>query len=130
MKVSTRIWKWFDLSNGRWTAYSAPNQRIISDAYWSGEPLARISCGRRRYVIQFSAMMQVNETSGNKRPVIMGMLDTYREQVRARRQELGMEMEVDENEGIEAPPVTPEQELKRNISIMNLPEEGAASIVK
>lgn len=129
-KVSTRLWRWFDPTNGRWTPYSTVNNKIINDAYWSGEPLARISCGRRRYVIQFSSMLQVNEGSGNRRPVIMSMLDTYREEVRSRREELGMEMEIDDSIESDIPAANNELESKRNTPIQNLSYEDCASIIK
>lgn len=71
-KVTTRTWKWFDLSTGKWTVYSTVNNRIINDAYWAGESSVRISCTRRRYLITFSCMTQVNEDSDNRRPITMG----------------------------------------------------------
>lgn len=71
-KVTNRTWKWFDLSTGKWTAYSSTNNRIINDAYWAGEPTVRINCSRRRYLITFSCMTQVNEDSDNRRPITMG----------------------------------------------------------
>lgn len=71
-KVTNRTWKWFDLSSGKWTAYSSTNNRIINDAYWAGEPTVRINCSRRRYLITFSCMTQVNEDSDNRRPITMG----------------------------------------------------------
>lgn len=71
-KVTTRMWKWFDLSSGKWNLYSPVNNRIINDAYWAGESSTRVTCNRRRYVISFSSMMQVNEESGNRRPITMG----------------------------------------------------------
>lgn len=129
-KVSTRLWRWFDPASGRWTPYSAANNKIINDAYWSGEALARISCGRRRYVIQFSTMLQVNEGSGNRRPVIMSMLDTYREEVRSRREELGMEMEIDDSIESDIPAANNELESKRNTPIQNLSFDDCASIIR
>lgn len=71
-KITTRAWKWFDLSTGKWTLYSPMNNRIINDAYWAGESSVRISCSRRRYLITFSCMTQVNEDSDNRRPITMG----------------------------------------------------------
>ncbi|KAG6803233.1 E3 ubiquitin-protein ligase HUWE1 isoform X1 [Apis mellifera caucasica] len=71
-KVTTRMWKWFDLSTGKWNLYSPVNNRIINDAYWAGESSTRVTCNRRRYVINFSCMTQVNEETGNRRPITMG----------------------------------------------------------
>lgn len=71
-KVTNRVWKWFDLSTGKWTPYSSVNNRLINDAYWAGESSVRITCSRRRYLITFSCMTQVNEDSDNRRPITMG----------------------------------------------------------
>ncbi|CAK9823562.1 E3 ubiquitin-protein ligase HUWE1, partial [Anthophora retusa] len=71
-KVTTRMWKWFDLSTGKWNMYSPVNNRTINDAYWAGESSVRVTCNRRRYVINFSCMTQMNEESGNRRPITMG----------------------------------------------------------
>ncbi|KZC13383.1 E3 ubiquitin-protein ligase HUWE1 [Dufourea novaeangliae] len=70
-KVTRRVWKWFDLNTGEWTVYSPINNRIINDAYWADEPSVRITCSRRRYLITFSSMTQVNEESDNRRPITM-----------------------------------------------------------
>lgn len=36
-EVTTRIWKWYDLSTAKWNTYSIPNNKIINDAYWNNE---------------------------------------------------------------------------------------------
>ncbi|XP_066587993.1 E3 ubiquitin-protein ligase HUWE1 isoform X2 [Prorops nasuta] len=72
-KVTTRFWKWFDLSTGRWTQYSPMNNRIINDAYWAGEYNVQITCRGRRYLITFTSMTQVNEDTDNRRPISMGL---------------------------------------------------------
>ena len=46
---------------------------VADDAFWSGEPTAKITSSRRKYVIQFGAMVQSNEESGNKRPVMLAL---------------------------------------------------------
>lgn len=58
-QVTSRTWKWFDLTAGRWTPYTQANNKLINDAYWNGEQAIRINCGRRRYTLQFSIMCQV-----------------------------------------------------------------------
>ncbi|XP_014203791.1 E3 ubiquitin-protein ligase HUWE1 isoform X2 [Copidosoma floridanum] len=68
-RVTNGTWKWFDLSSGKWTPYSNSNNRVIDKAYWAGESTVRISCARRRYLITFSCMTQVNEDSDNRRPI-------------------------------------------------------------
>jgi hypothetical protein len=57
-------WKWFDLSNGKWTSYTLPNNKTIDDAFWAGEASVRIQNSRRKYSIQFGTMMQTNEGNG------------------------------------------------------------------
>jgi len=64
-------WKWFDISTGKWTGYGDQQNKIIDDSFWAGDASAKITSGRRKYVIQFSSMVQSNEDSGNKRPVMI-----------------------------------------------------------
>lgn len=64
-KVTTRIWKWYDLSTAKWNAYSAANNKIINDAYWANESSVRITLGRQRYTINFSCMSQVSFLRNN-----------------------------------------------------------------
>lgn len=71
--VTSRIWKWYDVASGKWNAYSISNNKIINDAYWSGDSTVRVSVGRHRYTINFNCMSQVNEETGNHRPVILGL---------------------------------------------------------
>ncbi|XP_076049070.1 HECT, UBA and WWE domain containing E3 ubiquitin protein ligase 1 isoform X2 [Oratosquilla oratoria] len=70
-KVCSHIWKWFDMSTLKWCAYTAGNNKTIDDAYWNGDSSVRIISGRRKYTIQFHSMVQVNEESGNRRPVMV-----------------------------------------------------------
>lgn len=72
-RVTTRTWKWYDVASGKWNAYSVSNNKIIIDAYWSGDASVRVSVGRHRYTINFNCMSQVNEETGNHRPVILGL---------------------------------------------------------
>lgn len=75
MHISTnRVWRWYDLVTGRWTHYSAANNRIINEAYWSGEQSVRVTCGRKRYTITFPNMLQMNDETGNNRPIAMTLL--------------------------------------------------------
>ena len=75
-RVTNRVWKWFDLTTGKWMPYSSSNNRIINEAYWAGENSVRISYSRRRYLITFSCMTQVNEDTDNRRPITMGLKST------------------------------------------------------
>ncbi|KAL6427456.1 hypothetical protein ACFW04_008764 [Cataglyphis niger] len=118
-KVTTRAWKWFDLSTGKWTLYSPMNNRIINDAYWAGESSVRISCSRRRYLITFSCMTQVNEDSDNRRPITMGFkLNTDKED--------GGSSGSDSNMDTDESPI----EEKRNTVIQGLDPSIAPSIVR
>ncbi|XP_011333015.1 E3 ubiquitin-protein ligase HUWE1 isoform X1 [Ooceraea biroi] len=117
-KVTTRTWKWFDLSTGKWTLYSPMNNRIINDAYWAGESSVRISCSRRRYLITFSCMTQVNEDSDNRRPITMGFkLNTDKEDGGS-----GSDSNMDTDES----PI----EEKRNTVVQGLDPSIAPSIVR
>ena len=73
--VCCHNWKWFDLSSGKWCSYAQPNNKTINDAFWAGEASVRIQNGRRKYSIQFGTMMQTNEETGNRRPVMISLLD-------------------------------------------------------
>ncbi|XP_076800643.1 E3 ubiquitin-protein ligase HUWE1-like isoform X1 [Clavelina lepadiformis] len=65
-----REWKWFDDRSGRWCSYSSSNHKSIDDAYVAGMPSVRFTAGRRRYTINFNQLIQFNEESGNRRPVM------------------------------------------------------------
>ncbi|MGH0168919.1 UNVERIFIED_CONTAM: hypothetical protein FKN15_055484 [Acipenser sinensis] len=64
-------WRWFDDRSGRWCSYSAGNNGTIDAAWRSGESSVRFTAGRRRYTVQFNTMVQVNEETGNRRPVML-----------------------------------------------------------
>lgn len=65
------IWKWFDINSGKWCSYSSQNNSAIDTAFWEGESMVRITAGRRRYVINFTAMIQLNEETSNRRPITL-----------------------------------------------------------
>ncbi|XP_071445079.1 E3 ubiquitin-protein ligase HUWE1 isoform X2 [Hetaerina americana] len=72
-KLTRRVWKWYDLGSGRWAYYSPSIDKLINDAYFSGESSVRIVVNRRKYTIQFGSMLQVNDETGNRRPVMMSL---------------------------------------------------------
>ena len=74
--VCSHNWKWFDLSSGKWCSYALPNNKAIDDSFWAGESNVRIQNGRRKYSIQFGTMMQTNEETGNRRPVMISLLES------------------------------------------------------
>ncbi|XP_076261399.1 HECT, UBA and WWE domain containing E3 ubiquitin protein ligase 1 isoform X2 [Rhynchophorus ferrugineus] len=77
MHISTnRVWRWYDLVTAKWSHYSSSNNRIINEAYWSGDQNVRVTCGRKRYTITFSNMLQMNDETGNNRPIAMTLLTT------------------------------------------------------
>ena len=67
-KICAHSWKWFDLSNGKWMAYEAENNKTIDEAFWAGEPSVRINNRRRKYTIWFGNMMQVSLKLSNSKP--------------------------------------------------------------
>ncbi|XP_078001474.1 E3 ubiquitin-protein ligase HUWE1-like [Glandiceps talaboti] len=79
-KVASHTWKWFDDRNGKWCHYSANNNKTIDDAYYAGESSIRFAAGRRRYTVQFNHMVQINEETGNRRPVMLTMPPKEEEQ--------------------------------------------------
>ncbi|KAK6177350.1 hypothetical protein SNE40_015469 [Patella caerulea] len=66
-------WKWFDDGSGRWCKYSQSNNKTIDDAYQNGDINIRFQAGRRRYTVQFGAMVQINEETGNRRPIMLSL---------------------------------------------------------
>ncbi|XP_029463820.1 E3 ubiquitin-protein ligase HUWE1 isoform X4 [Rhinatrema bivittatum] len=74
LHVNANNWRWFDDRSGRWCSYSASNNSTIDTAWKGGEPSVRFTAGRRRYTVQFTTMVQVNEETGNRRPVMLTLL--------------------------------------------------------
>ena len=70
-KVTSQLWTWFDVASGKWGPYTPANNKIIDDAFWSGQNSVRVSASRRRYLVQFTSMIQVNEETGNRRPIML-----------------------------------------------------------
>ncbi|CAD6224794.1 GSCOCG00005556001-RA-CDS [Cotesia congregata] len=118
-KVTNKVWKWFDLSSGKWTAYSPLNNRLINDAYWAGEPSVRINCSRRRYLITFSCMTQVNEDSDNRRPITM---DFKFQNASSDDASSGSDSNMDTEE-------TPSEEKRNNTVVQGLNPIAAPTIV-
>lgn len=116
-KVTNRVWQWFDLATGKWTPYSSANNKIINDAYWNNENSARVTCGRRRYTITFSTMTQMNEESGNNRPVSMTLINCKDDSDKE-------SMDLDDQDELT------ERERRRNIAVEGLSEDCKVVIVK
>ncbi len=76
-KVTSHVWKWFDIVSGKWCPYTASNNKIVDDAFWAGQNSVRVTAGRRRYLLQFSSMIQVNEETGNRRPVMLSLKGNF-----------------------------------------------------
>ncbi|KAM4662647.1 E3 ubiquitin-protein ligase HUWE1 [Discoglossus pictus] len=74
LQSSGNNWRWFDDRSGRWCSYSASNNSTIDTAWKAGETCVRFTAGRRRYTVQFTTMVQVNEETGNRRPVMLTLL--------------------------------------------------------
>nr|CAI5859676.1 unnamed protein product [Callosobruchus analis] len=71
---TTRTWRWYDLVTGKWTHYSTANNKLINEAYWNGEQSIRVTCGRKRYTVTFANMLQMNDETGNNRPITMSLM--------------------------------------------------------
>ena len=69
--VCAGTWKWFEVASGKWQEYQAANNKTINDAFWAGEQSVKFSNGRKKYNVQFGAMMQANEESGSKKPIMI-----------------------------------------------------------
>lgn len=75
MHLSTnRVWRWYDLVTGKWAHYSNSNNKLINEAYWNGEQSIRVTCGRKRYTVTFANMLQMNDETGNNRPITMTLM--------------------------------------------------------
>ncbi|XP_056665015.1 E3 ubiquitin-protein ligase HUWE1 isoform X25 [Monodelphis domestica] len=74
LQANNNNWRWFDDRSGRWCSYSASNNSTIDAAWKAGETSVRFTAGRRRYTVQFTTMVQVNEETGNRRPVMLTLL--------------------------------------------------------
>ncbi|KAJ7352896.1 E3 ubiquitin-protein ligase huwe1 [Desmophyllum pertusum] len=57
--------------SGRWYNYNVNNNTTIDAAYRNGDSRVRFMAGRRRYLVNFSTMVQVNEDSCNRRPIML-----------------------------------------------------------
>lgn len=66
-----RLWQWFDERGPRWSSYDGAINKQIDDAYANGESSCKIVIHRRNYLIQFNTMLQTNEDTHNKRPIML-----------------------------------------------------------
>ena len=66
-----RVWQWFDERAVRWNNYPSAQNKEIDEAYANGEPTCKIVIQRRNYLIQFNTMLQINEETHNKRPIML-----------------------------------------------------------
>lgn len=122
--VTTRVWRWYDLATGKWSHYSANNNKLINDAYWNGEQSIRITCGRRRYTVTFSNMLQVNDESGSNRPICMTLLNLMQDYVG------NYSKEVPEDPENQPETTLTDKELKRCIPAPSMNENQLEQIVR
>lgn len=71
--ANCHTWKWFDDRSGRWCNYSVSNNKTIDVAYRRGESSVKFQAGRRRYTVHFNTMVQINEETGNRRPIMLAL---------------------------------------------------------
>lgn len=72
-KVTVGTWQWYDITAAKWNSYTRVNTNLINDAYIGGANNLRIYIGEQRYTINFNCMSQVNDETGNRRPIIMAL---------------------------------------------------------
>lgn len=75
LALPRRQWKWFDDRSGKWTIYTLNNNKTIDDAYKNGDSFVRFTASRRKYTVQFNTMVQINEETGNWRPIMFSSDD-------------------------------------------------------
>ncbi|PIK62780.1 putative E3 ubiquitin-protein ligase HUWE1 [Apostichopus japonicus] len=73
VNTASHYWKWFDDSSGRWSPYSRGNNKTIDDAFWAGKSSVRFTAVRRKYIVNFNRMVQVNEETMNRRPIMQAL---------------------------------------------------------
>ena len=66
-----RMWKWYEERQNRWVSYAYNNNTIIDTAYKNGETNVKIVASRKHYIIHFNTMIQENEETLHKRPVML-----------------------------------------------------------
>ncbi|KAM4754318.1 E3 ubiquitin-protein ligase HUWE1-like [Cyanocitta cristata] len=75
LQASGNNWRWFDDPLGAAGAATAPATTAPSTRPGGPEsPACASRPGRRRYTVQFTTMVQVNEETGNRRPVMLTLL--------------------------------------------------------
>ncbi|XP_076304373.1 LOW QUALITY PROTEIN: HECT, UBA and WWE domain containing E3 ubiquitin protein ligase 1 [Tachypleus tridentatus] len=128
LKVSKRQWKWFDDRTGRWNSYTGSNNKTIDDAYKVGEQSIRFTAGRRRYTVQFSTMVQINEETGNWRPIMLTLEDKEKEDNRIKEKTMDTDDSGTTSEIAIASPVSqPIAEVK---IVQGLTREQSATLVR
>merc|ERR1719309_1602657 len=109
--ICSNNWKWFDVGAGKWQGYQPGNNKTINDAFWAGESSVKFTTGRRKYNIQFGAMMQANEETGNRRPLMITLKRDEKDQESSERKgRWKKEDSVDKkkDDGVVTPPVEAE----------------------
>ena len=69
--ICSNSWRWFDVGAGKGQGYQPGNNKTINDAVWAGDPSVKFTTRRRKYNIQFGSMMQANEETGNRKPLMI-----------------------------------------------------------
>uniref|UniRef100_A0A8D2LTR1 E3 ubiquitin-protein ligase HUWE1 n=1 Tax=Varanus komodoensis TaxID=61221 RepID=A0A8D2LTR1_VARKO len=121
LQANGNNWRWFDDRSGRWCSYSASNNSTIDTAWKAGETSVRFTAGRRRYTVQFTTMVQVNEETGNRRPVMLTLLRVPRLS-KSVKEGNGQELERTLEEGKEVES-KPKEEKTANVPEKEAPSE-------
>ena len=66
-----RQWKWYEERQNRWILYAHANNKQIDASYMNGDTSLRIVASRKHYIIHFNLMLQENEETLHKRPIML-----------------------------------------------------------
>ncbi|XP_069065433.1 E3 ubiquitin-protein ligase HUWE1 isoform X1 [Pleurodeles waltl] len=125
LQANGNNWRWFDDRSGRWCSYSASNNGTIDTAWKAGETSVRFTAGRRRYTVQFTTMVQVNEETGNRRPVMLTLLRLPRLGKNSKNGGSVQELEKTLEEGKEVEPKPQDDKVNESTPAIPAPEGTA-----
>ncbi len=67
----SRQWKWYEERQNRWILYGHAQNKQIDAAYLNGDTSLRIVVSRKHYIVHFNLMLQENEETLHKRPIML-----------------------------------------------------------
>ena len=66
-----RQWKFYEERQNRWLSYAQSQNKQIDAAYMNGDTSLRIIVSRKHYVLHLNLMLQENEETLHKRPIML-----------------------------------------------------------